>query len=202
MGNVVDLLAAIALSGAGFLSTSLDNLFLLVGFYTSPGYRIKDAALGYVAAIGLVVAVAYGLGNAADLAPAAYLGYLGIVPIAIGIKQLFVLIRERGNGPERGETASAGSFVSVLLVMLANSGDSLTVYLAIFADTKDGLEPVVLATALACALAVSGFAVWLVGRPGVTDFFRKVGKYVLPFLLIAVGLYVLTNTPTDTYLAH
>jgi hypothetical protein len=46
---VRDLLTAIALAGATFVATSVDNLLLLVGFYGSERYRKRAATLGYVA---------------------------------------------------------------------------------------------------------------------------------------------------------
>ena len=194
-----DLLAVVVISGAGFLSTSLDNLLLLIGFYGSPGYGIRSSTLAYVLAVAIVAGLAFVLGGVADAVPAPYLGYLGIIPIALGLYHLFRLVLPMEDVLEVADRGGPARFWPVLMVMLANSGDSLAVYLSIFADTRRGYEPLIVATMLAGALGICGLARWLVNRQAVSGAIRRVGRYALPVLLIAIGIYVLADTRTDTY---
>jgi cadmium resistance protein CadD (predicted permease) len=196
MGQPSDLLAAIALSVAGFLSTSLDNALLLIGFYAQREVHRRAAALGYLAAATIVVVAAYALGNVVDLAPARYVGYLGFIPMALGLYYLARLgLTQEGDG--KGDGAAGAGALTVMLVMLANSADSLAVYITIFADTRDGFESVVLVTALACAVLLCGLAGRLMGWPRAAAVLRRFGRYLLPLLLILIGTYVLMDTRTD-----
>jgi cadmium resistance protein CadD (predicted permease) len=91
--------------------------------------------------IDIFTVIAIALGGVADFAPAQYLGYLGLIPIALGIQQLVNLIRQGTERPNGDRAESKESALTVSFVMLANSGDSFIVYLSIFADTQSGYEP-------------------------------------------------------------
>ena len=67
-----ELLAIIAITGATFIATSFDNLVLLVGFLGDREYRKSRVFLGYVAAATIVAALAWGLSEIVDEAPARY----------------------------------------------------------------------------------------------------------------------------------
>ncbi len=86
---------------------------------------------------------------------------------------------------------------AAFLLFLARSGDTLAVLLAILADTAEGLEIAVLA-GVALSLA------WLVGltfRLGrVTSGPKRLERQadrLLPWVMIAAGLYVLADSVTD-----
>lgn len=68
------LLAIVAITAATFVATSFDNLVLLVAFLGDTRYRWRSVVVGYVTCSMLVAAIAWGLSEIADQAPAQYLG--------------------------------------------------------------------------------------------------------------------------------
>ena len=88
-------------------------------------------------------------------------------------------------------------FLPVLLVMLANSGDSFSVYVSVFADTAERLEVPIVSVVVVCALLAAASARWLVTRSGLARPIQRIARIVLPFLLIAIGTYILIDTTTD-----
>ena len=193
------LASAIALGVAGFLATSGDNLVILLGLYGSRTYRSRDVLVGYVGAIGLVVVAARLFAVVAHQAPPGIVGYLGVIPLGLGVKQLIELARTRGPTAERAyrpAPARAGA-QAVALITLASSADSLATFAAIFADTRPPLGLIVLATTVGCAVVFAIGSRKLVHNTGIGRQISGVAPYVMPFLLIAIGLFILADTPTD-----
>ena len=193
-----ELLAVIAITAATFVATSFDNLVLLVGFLSDPEYRREKVAVGYVASATIVTGLAWGLSEIADEIPAQLLGFLGLIPIAIGLWELVGLMRRREvvDGSLPGNVAAKG-ILSVGSVMMASSGDTFAVLLALLADTANTYTIPMLATVALSALVLYGFAVWLRSHPLLERPLSRVARYALPVLLIGIGLYILANSGTD-----
>jgi cadmium resistance protein CadD (predicted permease) len=195
---MLDRIAVAGLTVGSFVATSFDNFTLLLGFFSDPRYSRRRVLLGYVASTLGMVVLAYAFSAAVELAPAGVLGLLGIVPLAFGLQGLYRLWRPASSGGEEdGDVARERGFVAVLLVMLANSGDTFGVFVSLFADTAEGLEVWILVSGVGMAAAYAVLARWLVSHEGVAEAIRKIARVVLPFLLIAIGLYILADTGTD-----
>ena len=90
---MADIPALITIGIAGFAATNIDDIFVLIMFFThsSMTFPVKQIVAGQYIGIGLLVAIS-ALGFFSSLAVPSYIiGLLGIVPIAIGIRKLVVL---------------------------------------------------------------------------------------------------------------
>jgi cadmium resistance protein CadD (predicted permease) len=92
-------------------------------------------------------------------------------------------------GPRKGFTSQA---LSVAGVTLANGGDNFGIYIPLFA-TAPAAIPIYIAvfavmTAVWCAL---GYLV--VNNPLIGSQVRRYGHVLLPIVLIALGLYILSG---------
>jgi len=205
---LIEIATIVAMSATAFVATSLDNLLLLVGFHTAGTFVRRAIALGYLVAIGIVAALALGLAGAAEATLPFSLGWLGLAPLSIGIWQGIRAFQTQPevalDGPARelrpedltlGERATG--FLSILLTMLANSGDSLVVVTALLGDTRSNLDGCVVATLLGMGVLWTAGARWLSLRPALQKPLRAFARFGLPLLLIAVGGYILLDTPTD-----
>jgi cadmium resistance protein CadD (predicted permease) len=194
---VQELIVIAGLAAATFVSTSIDNLLLLVGFFTSPGFRARGVVLGYVGSVIAVLGVGFAASYAADFAPNRYAGYLGLVPILMGVTQLYKAVRG-GDMPEGLSHPAVQGAGPVGLVMLANSGDSLGAFVALFAETREPFTFVIVGLVAALSLAWIGLARWVAGHTALQQLLQRWGRYLLPLVLIAVGAYILADTRTDT----
>lgn len=188
----------VGLAMATFLSTSVDNLLLLVGFLGSPGFRVRSMVVGYVGAVLLVLAVGLAVSYAADFAPNRYAGYLGLVPIGMGIARLYRVLRHRGDPAEVAVTPVTRGALSVGVVMIANSSDSLAAFVPLFAETREPFTFLIVAVGAFLSLFWCWLAHWITSHTSVQKPLQRWGAYVLPIMLILVGAYILTNTGTDT----
>jgi cadmium resistance protein CadD (predicted permease) len=186
----------IGVAVAAFVSTNLDNLFLLMGIMSGAGLRTRDVALGYGCAMALVLTAGLAGSYAADLTTQSWLRYLGLIPLTMGLSRVRAMVRPAiataGNLPARSGVAS------IFWLMVANSSDSLGVFLPLMGETSELLVVVIAATALAMTTIWAITASWLVEHPTLAPRLRAVDRYLVPAMLVAIGLYILTDTATDT----
>ncbi len=183
---------SIGIGIVAFASTNIDDLVLLIGFFADPAYQPRQVVGGQFAGIAALVALSLLGALAAQLVTSEEVGLLGLVPIAIGVKKLAFPDDRRPAGSRlaRGASRSAG----VALVTIANGGDNLSLYIPRFAAHDGGDVALFVAifltmTALWCA---AGYAL-VSGRPfGIPA--ERWGAASLPYVLIALGVYILART--------
>lgn len=187
-----------AVAAATFISTSLDNLFLLMGLVGGSGLRRRDIALGYGASVAVVLAAGVAGNLIADLAAPGWLRFLGAVPLAMGLWRVRAL--RRTPAPAAADEAVRGGtgIATIFGVMLAASGDSLVVFTSLMAETADAMVLVIIVTALSMSVGWSALARWVVEHPALAPFLHRCERWIVPPLLVAIGLYILLDTSTDT----
>ena len=183
-----------------YASTNIDDVLVLAVFFADPRVRLGAVVAGrYLGLAALVL----GSGAAALLAlaiPAEWIALLGLVPLFLGVRLLHGLRRSASDGestaealgiadrPRHGFTSQA---LSVAGVTLANGGDNFGVYIPLFATAPDAIAIYVavfaVMTAVWCAL---GYLV--VNNPLLGRHIRRYGHVLLPVVLIALGVYILS----------
>lgn len=191
-----EVLIIVGVAIAAFVSTNLDNLFLLMGMLGGSRAHTRDVVLGYGLSMGLVLSVGLAGSYAADWTAQGWLRYLGLVPLAMGLWRLRGLLRGGAHDVEAARASRAA--LPVFSTMLANSGDSLGVFTALMSETAEPLVPVLIATVLAMVCVWVVAARQVAAHPALAPLLRRLDRTLVPVLLIALGLYILTDTPTDT----
>jgi cadmium resistance protein CadD (predicted permease) len=199
--EIMPLIAVVMLVGSGFVATNLDNLLLLVLLQTST-QRSLPVLLGFMAASAIVLLIAsIGLLLGSLLDPA-LAGYAGVIPLGLGCYALWhrrqLKSSTASDQPDRSEQGAASVFFGSLALMLSNSGDSLAIFLPLLADTSAHLLPAVATSWLLVTL----LWVWLALRIGENQHLaaaiERQGSRWLPWIMIAIGSYILLDTVTDS----
>ena len=183
-----------------FAATDVDDLFILIAFFADPGFRAREVIVGQYLGIGALILFSIAAALIALVVPLAYAGFLGLIPIIIGVGEF--VESWRGDDESSDDTqplaASRGrsKVLAVAAVTIANGGDNVGVYVPLFAVSSAAQIAVIVAvflvmTALWCALAH-----WLVHHRTIGVPIRRYGHRVLPFVLIAVGLFVMFEAGT------
>ena len=195
---MVDIIGLIAIGVAAFVATNIDDIFVLMIFFSSLAYSIRQIVLGQYIGIGLLIAIS-GIGSLiAFVVPTYVIGLMGIVPIAIGIKHL-VEVRRKDN-PSRQVVQdkmnkSYLSFLSVAAVTFSNGGDNIGVYIPLFSKYNTISEIFALITVFIAMTAVWCIAAYyFVNHPLIASRIRHTGNIILPFVLIGLGIYILTES--------
>ncbi|MCZ6835465.1 MAG: cadmium resistance transporter [Planctomycetota bacterium] len=208
---MASILTILLITVLGFVTTNLDNLVLMLGFLGRKGAKKRAIVLGYLGAMGLIILSGWGVAELVDLLPEIRWGWLGLVPISIGLLELMRL-DWTGNGKgrvavppeseshedERLNTKSCNlGALGVFLIMLANGSDTFGVFLALYLESNDRLGIDIASFGLACAAIWCGFALWLSGHEAFSKRLLPLATWILPFLLIGIGFYILLDTLTD-----
>ena len=195
------LLGLVGIAVVLFASTNMDDVFVLLGFFSDPKFRARQVALGQL----LGIAALYGVSVVASLislvvAPA-YVGLLGLAPIAIGLKKLWDLwhddAEESDGDKDAGKpVAGHGNILAVAAVTVANGGDNISIYTPYFAN-RTGYEIVIIGVvfALMTGLWLAG-AHWLTSHRTLGAPIRRYGHRAVPFVLIALGCFILYEAGT------
>ncbi|MFD5829718.1 cadmium resistance transporter [Lentzea sp. NPDC060358] len=168
-----------------FAATNVDDLVLLALFFARAGTAWKVVAGQYLGFTGiLAVAVLGALG--ASLLPEQVRPWLGLIPLALGLKAAWALWRggdsDDDRDPPPGVLAVAG-------VTLANGGDNIGVYVPVFTVTDSLWLYVVVFLVLVGVWCLAGW--FLASRQVVAKALAKWGHVALPVVLVAIGLLVL-----------
>ena len=153
-----------------FAFTSFEDLLLLMGFQITPqppSSRINHRIfIGYLIAATIVQSLGFFSAYAANFVSTAYIGYLGIIPISLGIHSLWNIYCERSQAFSAKVVQRNDSQTwAVSLTMLANSGDSLGVFLPLYAETPEPLTFVIFGLSITLAVLWFFFSRWVVFRP-------------------------------------
>jgi len=183
-----------------FASTNVDDVFVLLGFFSDRKFRPRQVVIGQY----LGITALYGTSVVASLislvVPAAYIGLLGFAPIFFGLKRLWELRAGHGaeDDPQDHERASAGhaNIVAVAVVTMANGGDNISTYTPLFA-TRTVYEIAIFGLVFAAMTATwLAAAYYLTNHPTIGAPIRRYGRRVVPFVLVALGVLILYEAQT------
>jgi len=172
---------------AAFAATNVDGLLLAAALFADSRYRARDVVLGTFAGVGALYAASVAASLVALVIAEAYIALLGLVPLGIGVKQL--LERAEDSALPRGRTGVLG----VAGINIAMGGDNIGVYTPLFAAAPGQAIAVygavfALLTAVLCYAALE-----LVSHPTAGAPIRRYGRRVMPYVLIALGVWILAG---------
>ena len=185
VGGDVNFLPLALLATGAFVSTNIDDLFLLVGFFSDRSFSRRDIFAGQMVGMAAIVAISLAAAAAALAISPQRVGLLGVAPIVIGIGKLLRLGKE-----EKGQPTAVG-ILQVATVTVVNGGDNIAAYTPIF-GTQGSRDMIATLTIFAVLTLVWCFvALWLVRRTALGKPLRRHGRVLLPFILIGLGSLIL-----------
>jgi cadmium resistance protein CadD (predicted permease) len=212
---MADFLSLIGLGITAFAATNIDDIVVLMVFFSSSNFQAQNIVIGQYLGIGSLIAIS-ALGSLIALVVPSYIiGLMGLLPIAIGIKELLKIRRNNNDNNSKREeeeeiskekllTGDKGggylhhhrylSFLAVGAVTISNGGDNIGIYTPLFATYNSSSEVITLVTVFMAMTAVwCAIGYFLVKHPLLERRMRRFGHVVLPFVLIGLGVYILTD---------
>ena len=183
-----------------FAVTNIDDILILALFFAQgAGHHgstrriVLGQYLGFAAILAVAVAAAFG----ATLLPESAIPYLGLLPLALGLKAAWQAWRNHRDGDGDEEEAQAEgsgpSPLEVAAVTFANGGDNIGVYVPVFATAGVGGMSVY-AVVFLVLVAVWCFAGrFFATRPVIAKALSRWGHILLPLVLIGIGLLILVE---------
>ena len=171
---------------AAFAATNIDGLLLAAALFADSRYRARDVVLGTFLGIGALYGASVAASLVALVIPAGYIALLGLVPLAIGVKQLFA---DDAMQP----VATRTGFLGVAGINIAMGGDNIGVYTPLFAAAPVQAIAVYGAVFALLTAALCYGALKLVSHPAAGAPIRRYGRRVMPYVLIALGVWILAG---------
>jgi len=199
----MDIIGLIGLGITAFAATNIDDIFLLMIFFSSArnSFSPRQIVMGQYIGIGALTAIGVAGSLVALVVPAHVVGLMGFVPIAIGVKRLFGLRKhteEKDEVPKQAlnssNRAALLSIFTVTAVTFSNGGDNIGVFVPLFASNSTATDMITLVAvfmAMTAVLCTVGY--YLVNHSFLASRIRRFGHLVLPFVLIGLGTYILAK---------
>lgn len=187
------MLAVITLVFATYAATNIDNLLLLIGLVVS-GVDRQKLLLGFMGGMLLILLISAGIGLVSMVMPVQYIGFLGGIPLLVGLHMIYGLIRQQHSKESQLSSVSIGS---VITLQLSNGVDTILVFAPLFADSMAQVDYSISIAFLMAAI------IWFLIATTVGQHARKIetlaryGAWLAPGVMIVLGLYILDNTVTD-----
>lgn len=185
-------LGVIAAAAGTFAGTDIDDLVILTVLFLAaraggrprPGQIWAGQYAGIAVLVGVSILAALGL----TVVPDRWVGLLGLVPLALGIRGFALAIR---RADEDEPKPVAGSWPAVAGLTIANGADNISVYTPIFrtlSPAAGGITVVVFAVLVAGWLLL---AAWIGSHRRVIDVVERYGHWIVPGVFVLIGLVIL-----------
>ncbi|MGE7386210.1 cadmium resistance transporter [Streptomyces sp. NPDC004126] len=181
-----------------FAVTNIDDILILALFFAQgaghPGATrriVLGQYLGFAAILAVAVAAAFG----ATFLPESVIPYLGLLPLALGLKAARQAWKDHRGGntdEEEAQPKEGGPGpLEVAAVTFANGGDNIGVYVPVFATAGTGGMAVYAAVFLVLVAVWCFTGRYFATRPVIAKALARWGHVLLPLVLVTIGLLIL-----------
>lgn len=225
------MISTIITAFVSFISTNIDDIFVLMLFSTQINEVIKrrHIVIGQYLGIGVLTAISIIGALGVSVIPPEYVGLLGLVPIYLGIKEYVDHKRESRSKENRGQKELQKddnseieestdtkeksiitftknfinpSVIKVFSVTLANGADNIGVYIPLF--TSMNLVDILVTVIIFIFL----IALWcfiglkLAEHPFVKSNIEKYKHIFVPIVFIGLGIFILIESGTISFIFY
>jgi cadmium resistance transport/sequestration family protein len=182
-----------------FISTNIDDLFLLTLFFGNRTFRERDIVIGQLLGISSLIAISLVCSLVGLLIDQAYVGLLGLVPVYLGIRGIWTMLNSKRGVDEddnKGKTGGRNSILTVAGVTVANGGDNIGIYIPLFVTLTWPSKLTMITCFLVMTLVWCLVAKYFTKHPYVANAVDKYGHIVTPFVLVVLGIYIVYESGT------
>jgi cadmium resistance transport/sequestration family protein len=197
-----------------FIATNIDDIIILLLFFAQvdANFRYRHIVIGQYLGFTLLILASLPGFFGGLVVPSEWIGLLGLLPIAIGLKQLL----SRQTDTEQVQDVNTNfepasprnpiiSFFSSILspqaykvaaVTLANGGDNISIYIPLFAGSNLVRLGVILSVFFFMVGVWCAIAYLLTRQPMIAQVLSRYGHAIVPYVLIGLGLFIMYERGT------
>ncbi len=192
-------------SAAAFVSTELDDFFILLILFARCQTRGQKVlvSVGKYFSLALVAVGSALFAKYLQKIPPHFIGFLGIVPFALGIRDLFKKKRDVELSEKNPFQNSVGDFsvlVSSILIPLGCSGDNFAVYIPFFTSTGGWGYLICGIIFFVLQLLMLILAALAIRIADIGQTVKKLGRILIPVLMILLGIYIFWKNGTISWI--
>jgi cadmium resistance transport/sequestration family protein len=204
---------AILTGTTAFIATNIDDIVVLMFFFAQVNatFRPRHIIIGqYLGFLVLILASLPGFFGGL-LISKEWIGLLGFLPIAIGLKQWlspsdendiqtvsdeWVSSHGKRSLMSRLTTILTPQTYGVAAVTIANGGDNIGIYVPLFANSNLTTLLVTLVVFVGLIALLCSIAYRLTQFPGITQVLTRYSHAIVPIVLIGLGIFILLESKT------
>ena len=180
--------SSIFTSVIAYVSTNIDDIFVLMILLA----QVKGAAKGKLIAghflgVGLITVISFFGALGLQQLPTRYIGFLGLVPIVLGIKACF-------RKDEASHSTTGAGLIGMALITLGNGADNLGVYIPLFT----GFHSLQRIAAAVSFILLTALWVWLAHSlatlPKLQNLISKYKAVAIPVIFIVLGVFIIWDS--------
>lgn len=170
-----------------FVSTNIDDIFILMLFYGRRKQKPIDIVLGQYLGIGTLVLVSFVGAAIGSLIDQKYIGLLGLFPIYLALKN----VQQQGKWNDEVPPRTGAGIIAIAGVTIANGGDNIGVYVPLL-TTMTVVAKVYMVVVFAMMTYVWCMAArYLARHPVVASYLDRFGNIITPLVLFGLGIFIL-----------
>jgi cadmium resistance protein CadD (predicted permease) len=197
-----------------FFATNIDDMLILLLFFSqiNADFCRRHIFFGqYLGFVAIIIASLPGFFGGL-VVRRELIGLLGILPIVIGLKQLLNQQEETteiqtltSDFKQSSHRNPIISFILSLLhpntykvaaVTIANGGDNISIYIPLFAGHNFASLGVILSVFFVMVGVWCLIAYLLTLQPTIADILTRYGNFLVPYVLICLGLFIMYERGT------
>ena len=202
----MEIILTCSVAVTAFIATNLDDMFILMSFFARNEFSKVSVVLGQYIGIFMLILISMLAYFFKFIIPPSYIAILGIFPIAIGLNHLLNLKKNSSNGfsnkinytnknalSHDNSSISKVNILKVATVTFSNGGDNIGVYAPLFASLT--ISQIFLTSTtffvmvgIWCVISYIMVINKIIGYK-----LQEYGHIILPFVLITIGIGVLTS---------
>jgi cadmium resistance protein CadD (predicted permease) len=182
-----------------FASANVDDLFVLAAFFSDKRMRPVSIVVGQYLGFGTLVLICAMAALLALALPEEWVALVGFVPLFLGVKKLLALRKKKSGGHrdskndrKHGKRVARSQVLTVAGVCIANGADDFGIYVPLFASDLGAIATYAITFAVMVGVWC-GLGYWLVSHKVLGNQIRRYGHLILPIVLIALGVYILSG---------
>jgi cadmium resistance protein CadD (predicted permease) len=176
-----------------FAGTNIDDIIVLAvlnvssraGGSPKPWQIWTGQGVGIAVLVGVSLLAALGL----TLLPDNRIWLLGLVPLGLGLYKLGVAVRSRGSSGQPSIAVATG-VTGVTALTIANGGDNIAAYTAVFRTSSAGDIAVMLGVFGVGVIFWCAAGSWLVSDRRITQAIQRWSHWIVPAIFIVIGVHI------------
>jgi cadmium resistance protein CadD (predicted permease) len=197
---LLDLFSLFGIGFAAFIASNIDDTFIMILLLSSSNFRARYVFSGQFLGIGVLIIISAFGSLIALVLPSIFISLLGLIPIGIGIKRLMEYrstdkIPKQSKNVEGNKRRGFLPLLTVSAITTSNGGDDIGVFTPLFAKYNTFIEVTILVTMLlGLTLLWCILTYYFFNHRRIAARTHQYGNIITPFVLIAIGLFILTDT--------
>jgi cadmium resistance protein CadD (predicted permease) len=202
----MEIILTCSVAVTAFIATNLDDMFILMSFFARNEFSNVSVVLGQYIGIFMLILISMLAYFFKFIIPPSYIALLGIFPIAIGLNHLWKLkknisnnISNKINYANRNGVVHDNSQLSIVNILkvstvtFSNGGDNIGVYAPLFASLSIS-QIFLTSTTFFVMVGIWCVISYIMVINKIMGYkLQEYGHIILPFVLITIGIGVLTG---------